>query len=72
MFIANGIIHEHKNSKTNPVTAQILDYKTCFDSMWLDEVSNDLFEAGMTDDKHSLPYKINETNTIAVKTSRTF
>ena len=69
LFIANGIIHEHKNSKTNPVTAQILDYKSCFDSMWLDEVSNDLFEAGMTDDKHSLLYKINETNNIAVKTS---
>ena len=37
--------------------------------MWLDEVSNDLYEAGMTDDKHSLLYKINETNNITVKTS---
>ena len=67
LFVVNGIIHEHKNSK-NSLAAQVLDYKSCFDSMWLDEVTNDLFEAGLNDDKLSLLYKINETNDIAVKT----
>ena len=68
LFIVLGIIHEHKNSHENPLTAQILDYKSCFDSMWLDEVANDLFEAGVNDDKLNVLHKINETNNISVKT----
>ena len=68
LFIVNGIIHEHKNKSQNPITFQILDYSLCFDSMWYEEVANDLFEAGITDDKLSLLLKINESNEIAIKT----
>ena len=67
LFVVNGIIHEHKNSNKS-LAAQILDYKSCFDSMWLDEVTNDLYEAGVNDDKLVVLYKLNETNEVAVKT----
>ena len=67
LFVVNGIIHDHKNSKKS-LAIQILDYQSCFDSMWLEEVVNDLFLAGLNDDKLSVLYKINETNQIAVKT----
>ena len=40
----------------------------CFDSLWQEEAINDLFEAGITDDKLSLLYTINEINKVAVKT----
>ena len=69
LFIINGIIHEHKKSKTKPVTIQILDYSCCFDSLWQDEVTNELFDAGVDNDKLALLHKINETNHIRVKTS---
>ena len=36
--------------------------------MWQDEVINDMFEAGMKNDKLALLYAINETNNVAVKT----
>ena len=54
LFIVNGIIHDHHSSETKPVTFQIMDFKLCFDSMWYEEVTNDLFEAGVNDDKLAL------------------
>ena len=68
LFIVNGIINEHCNSN-NGVSIQILDYLSCFDSMWQHEVVNDLYKAGLKDDKLSLLYKINEVNNLAIKTS---
>ena len=46
LFIVNGIINEAIKLKKN-VDIEILDYKQCFDSMWLEETVNDLFEAGL-------------------------
>ena len=69
LFIVNGIIHDHCNSKSKPVSIQILDYKCCFDSMWQDETTNELFNAGVEDDKLALLHKINEINHIKVQTS---
>ena len=51
------------------MSIQIIDYKTCFDSMWQDEVTNELFNAGVEDDKLALLYEINRTNHIRIKTS---
>ena len=36
--------------------------------MWQDEVINELFDAGVQDDKLALLHKINESNIIQVKT----
>ena len=68
LFVVNGILHEHSKSKTKPISIQILDYKNCFDSLWQDEITNELFEAGVQDDKLALLHAINETNNIRVKT----
>ena len=45
-----------------------MDYKQCFDSLWLDECVNHLFEAGLADDKLALIYELNSVNQVAVKT----
>ena len=68
LFVVNGIIQEHCTSQAKPVTIQIFDYKTCFDSLWQDEVINELYDAGVQDDKLALLHKINETNIVKVKT----
>ena len=54
LFIVNGILHEHSNSKTNPISIQMVDYKNCFDSLWQDDITNELFDAGVQDDKLAL------------------
>ena len=62
LFMVNGVILDHNKSKDKPVTFQIPDYMLCFDSMWFEEVTNELIEAGIKDDKLALIAKINESN----------
>ena len=66
--MVNGIIHDHHESESKPLTFQILDYLLCFDSMWYEEVKNRLYEAGVNDDKLALLAIIYESNDIAIKT----
>ena len=68
IFNLNGIINEVLKYKDKPVDIVIVDYKQCFDSLWLDEVANHLFEAGIYDDKLALIFKLNSVNRLAVKT----
>ena len=69
LFIVNGILFENsRKKKSKPLSICIYDCRQCFDSLWQDEVINDLFEAGVDDDNLSLLYKINNTNNLAVKT----
>ena len=67
IFIVNGIMIEALKNKTN-VDIEILDYRRCFDGMWLQETINDLFEAGLVNDNLNLIYKLNEKNNVAVVT----
>ena len=69
IWIINGIICDVLSSKSKtPIDIQIFDYKQCFDSLWLQECMNDLYSAGLDDDKFALLYNINKTVNIAVKT----
>ena len=69
IFIVNGILFDNASSKKNKtISICIYDCKQCFDSMWQEKVVNDIFEAGIKDDKLALLYEINKTNFLAVKT----
>ena len=69
VFMINGIIHDVLNNKvTKPINITVLDYRQCFDSMWLEEAMNDLFEAGLDDDKIAVIYEANKTNQVAINT----
>ena len=68
LFIVNGVINEVVQDKSKSLDIGVLDYRQCFDSMWLEDTINDLYEAGVTDDHLALIYKSNETNKVAVKT----
>ena len=67
IFIVNGVMNEALKNKEN-LDIEILDYRQCFDGMWLDETINDLFEAGLTNNNLKLIYKLNEKNKVAVVT----
>ena len=49
--------------------AQIYDVSQCFDSLWLQEVLNELYELGIDNDHMVLLYEENKKNFVAVKTS---
>ena len=69
IWVINGIITDVLSTKKkNPVDILIFDYKQCFDSLWLQECLNDMFSAGLNDDKFKLLYNINAQVKMAVKT----
>ena len=60
LFVINGIIHDVLSSKKNkPIDIQIMDYKQCFDAMWLKETMNNMYEAGVKDDEFALLFEAN-------------
>ena len=68
VFIINGIINDVINGKAEPIDVEIIDYRQCFDSMWLSESINDLFESGIKDDNLALIHAANAANLVAVQT----
>ena len=50
------------------MSISIYDCDICFDSIWHEEVINDLFDAGVKNDKLALLHKVNQVNKVAVKT----
>ena len=69
IWILNGIILDVLSSKSKtPVDVHIYDYKQCFDGLWLQECLNDVYSAGIKDDKFALLYNINRSVNVAVKT----
>ena len=69
LWIVNGIISDVLSSKSKtPIDIQIFDYKQCFDTLWLQECLNDMYSAGLDDEKFALLYNVNKKVKIAVKT----
>ena len=69
IFVLNSVIFDVLKGKSrNPVDIMVLDYKQMFDSECLFEVMNDLYEAGVVDDKFALIFEANRINKVAVKT----
>ena len=58
-----------KKGNEEPVDFQVYDVEKCFDTLWLHEVINCLFEAGLQNDKLPLLFLENNTAQVAVKTS---
>ena len=67
MFIGYGILNEALR-KGSDIDVKILDFKECFDSMWLEETVNDLYETGLNNDNLNMVYELNKNNKVAVVT----
>ena len=68
LFVVNGIINEVINGKAKLIDIEIIDYRQCFDSMWLLESINDLHESGIQDEKLAVIHAAKKHNLVAVKT----
>ena len=69
VWIINGIIMDVLSKKNKvPIDLQIFDYRQCFDSLWLEECLNDIYDGGIKDDKLQLLYNIKSRVNVAVKT----
>ena len=55
------------NGNEDPVDVQVFDIEKCFDALWTQECINDLFDAGMTNDKLPLLFLESRNAQCAVK-----
>ena len=69
LFVINVISNEAKCKSNQPCDICVYDVRKCYDTLWLQECINDLWEAGFQDDKLVLLYLENKTAQIAVKTA---
>ena len=65
----NAIMNGSKQGVDKPCDICVYDVRKCFDKLWMSECKNDLFEAGLTNDKLRLIYHSNKSARIAIKTS---
>ena len=51
IFVLNAITNSVVNGKEDPVDAQLFDVEKCFDALCVEECINEVFEAGLDNDK---------------------
>ena len=69
IFVINAVINSIKKGKEDPCDITVNDVEKCFDSLWVQECINTLFEYGLRNDKLVLLYEESKTAMIAIKTS---
>ena len=69
LFVINGILNDiHENKSKTGVDLGIYDISKCFDKMWYSETGNDIFKAGVQDDRFIMIANSNKECQVAVKT----
>ena len=66
-LIVHSVVKDAKDTKSK-VDINFTDIKQCFDSIWLDEATNDLFESGVTSRNLNLLYEGNRKTRMCVET----
>ena len=70
IWVLNSIMHDVFSSiQKKTIDLQVLDFKQCFDALWLEECLNDMFEGGIEDNMLPLIYEAGRNVNIAVKTA---
>ena len=69
LFVINGILNDVQQTRNKPgIDVGIYDIAKCFDKMWYSETGNDIFKAGVQDDKFLLIANSNKDCQVAIKT----
>ena len=68
IFVLNAINNSVINGKEDSIDIQIFDVEKCFDALWVEECINDMYDAGLVNDKLVLLFLENQNAKIAVKT----
>ena len=69
IFVMNAIFNSMSTENGEALDCQVFDIEKCFDALWLHEVINCLYEAGLRNDKLPLLFLENKNAQVAVKTN---
>ena len=67
-LVVHAVINEAQRNREN-IDIQFTDIKQCFDSIWLDEATNDMYDNGITNRNLNLLYQGNALTRMCVETS---
>ena len=67
IFVLNAVLNATRRQSKEALDIQVYDIQTCFDSLWLHEVINCLYEAGFQNDKLPLLFLENSNAQVAIK-----
>ena len=67
-FVLNAVANSVVKGKEEAVDLQLFNVEKCFDTLWVQECINDLYEAGLDNDKLPLLYLENQNAQCALKT----
>ena len=67
-LVVHAVVNEAKANKRN-LDLLLTDIKQCFDSIWLDESINDLYNSGVTSRNLNLLYEGNKSTSMLVETN---
>ena len=69
LFVINAVMNEAKQKPEVSLDLNVYDAFKCFDSMWLKECINDLYESGLKNDQLAVLYESMKSAPIAIQTS---
>ena len=68
LFVIYSVLNSVIQKESPAVDIHMYDLCKCFDGLWLEECCNNLYEAGVQDDKLAMIYEGNKRNNVAVRT----
>ena len=68
IFVMNAVTNSVKRGNDEEVDIQVYDVEKCFDALWVQECINDLYDAGLDNDKLNLLFLENQNAKCAIKT----
>ena len=68
VWVIYQIINEVLKNKSEPIDIQIYNVAKCLDSLYLKKCCNDLYEAGITDDKLAVIFEGSQEINVAINT----
>ena len=68
LFVVNAVLNSVKQGSEDALDLCAYDVDKCFDALWTHECMNDIYDAGLKNDKLPLLFKMNQSAEVAVKT----
>ena len=67
IFVLNAISNSVLKGREDDIDIQVFDIEKCFDALWVQECINDIYDAGLTNDKLPLLFLENANGQCAIK-----
>lgn len=66
LFVLYSCMNSAKQKESKPIDVKVYDVSKCFDKLSLEEVCNNIYDIGVTDDKMAMIYEGNKINKVMI------